>query len=293
MIEDFVASWELFHNAYLAAWLVAVLLSLPGVLVVARDEIFVGAALSQASTLGIATALWIAGWAASDGSWLRTDVFPGLLAVAFSIAAALSMAAARPAARESHEAVAGWVFLLSASASVLLVSHSPHGIEEVHRLLFSTIVGATAGDVTVFAALTVLAVILVAVLHRRLLLFSTDPVTARALGLRTRAYAAGYAVALGVGVGWSLKVAGLLYVFGCLILPPLIARRLCREARTMLIAAPSIALAAAVAGSVLAHHHDFPPAQMIVALLGTLLGVVWAAQAGGPRLPRRGVGTRS
>ena len=52
MIQEFVASWPLFHNTYLVGWLIALLLALVGVLVVARDQIFIGAAVSQASTWG-------------------------------------------------------------------------------------------------------------------------------------------------------------------------------------------------------------------------------------------------
>ena len=50
-------SWALFHNTHLVGRLIRLLLALIGVLVVARDQIFIGAAVSQASTLGIAIAL--------------------------------------------------------------------------------------------------------------------------------------------------------------------------------------------------------------------------------------------
>ena len=59
MIQDFAASWHLFHNSYLAGWLIGLLLALIGVLVVARNQIFIGVAVSQASTLGIALTMWL------------------------------------------------------------------------------------------------------------------------------------------------------------------------------------------------------------------------------------------
>ena len=57
MITRFLASWALFSHAYITAWLIGILLSLVGVLVVARDQIFLGAAVAQAATLGIAVAM--------------------------------------------------------------------------------------------------------------------------------------------------------------------------------------------------------------------------------------------
>jgi ABC-type Mn2+/Zn2+ transport system permease subunit len=59
----------------------------------------------------------------------------------------------------------------------------------------------------------------------------------------------------------------MLYTFGCLVLPPLLAKRLCREVRSMFLVAPLMSLAMGVPGFVLANHLDSPPAQMTVALL--------------------------
>ena len=109
MIDSFVASWALFQYTYLAGWLIGLLLSLVGVLVVARDQIFLGAAVSQASTLGIAMGL-------GSGSllgvaWVQSEGFLSLMAVVFAVLAALFTARGGMAGSESHEASTGWVFL--------------------------------------------------------------------------------------------------------------------------------------------------------------------------------------
>lgn len=64
MIAAFLDSWSLFQNTYLAGWAIAVALAVTGVWVVARNQIFLGIAVSQASALGIAVALWLGGTAA-------------------------------------------------------------------------------------------------------------------------------------------------------------------------------------------------------------------------------------
>jgi hypothetical protein len=117
VIQEFVASWPLFQNTYLVGWLIALLLALVGVLVVARDQIFIGAAVSQASTLGVALALGLGSWAATETlEWLHADAFLGAMAVAFSILAALLTARGGAAAQETHEAITGWVFWLRVPA---------------------------------------------------------------------------------------------------------------------------------------------------------------------------------
>lgn len=187
MIASFLASWVLFQQTYLVGWLIAMVLSLVGVLVVARDQIFIGAAVSQASTLGIALAMWVASWAiAEELVWLDSEVFLADMAVLCSVFAALLTARGGDSGKESHEAMTGWVYLAAASVSILVVSHSPHGLEEIHRLLSSSIIGATVGDVWTFGTLATLTAVGLAVTHQRLLLLAIDPAMAAAVGLRVR-----------------------------------------------------------------------------------------------------------
>jgi hypothetical protein len=80
---------------------------------------------------------------------------------------------------------------------------------------------------------------------------------------------------LGLGVGLSIRCAGMLYTFGVLVLPALVAKNVCREVRPMFVIAPAISLGTALVGFILANYYDFPPAQMVVALLGLLLPASW------------------
>ena len=57
---------------------------------------------------------------------------------------------------------------------------------------------------------------------------------------------------------------------------PLVAKDLCREAGTMLFVAPVVCAGSVLAGLVLANHYDFPPGQIIAALLAALLLCGWA-----------------
>jgi ABC-type Mn2+/Zn2+ transport system permease subunit len=280
VIADFLDSWALFQTTYLAGWLIAALLGLVGVWVVARNQIFLGVAVAQASTLGIAAALWLGGLGAAAGlSWLRSDLLAATLAVAASMATALLTAREAAPGRESPEAVTGWVYLLAASLPVLMLAKSPHGLEEVHKLIFSTILGASAVDLWVFAALGIATALVVARLHHRLLLFALDPEMAVAVGMRRARWNVGVALWLGLAVGLSIRVSGTLYTFGCLVLPALVAKNMAREIRPLLLLAPALALAAAAVGFFLAHVVDVPPAHSTVALLCAALLVSWAMRA--------------
>jgi ABC-type Mn2+/Zn2+ transport system permease subunit len=276
MIQSFLSSWPLFYQSYLTGWLVSLLLSIIGVLVVARDQIFIGAAVSQASTLGIALTMWASVVFRLDQfSWLQSDVFFSAMAVIFSILAASITGHGAETGKESHEAITGWVFLISASLSILVVSHSPHGLEEIHRLLSSSIIGATTSDIWSFSFLTLLTISLILLFYRKILLFTLDPSMASAIGMKMKIWSLTTSAWLGLAVGLSIRASGMLYTFGCLVLPALVAKNLCREVRHMFLVAPVVAILVGITGFVLANSYDYPPGQMTVTLYCLLLVLVW------------------
>lgn len=281
MIEAFVASWPLFHTTYLAGAAIAGLLALVGVFVVARDQLFVGAAMAQASTLGIAICLWLSGTAAGAA-------LPGLEspAVAASAAVLASVATALACVRASRDGEAGaesrtaWIFLAAASLPVLLLAHSAHGLEEVHRLMFSTLLGATDADVARLAALGLATALALARWHAPLRLFAMDPEMAAAVGLPVRWLARGIALWLGIAVGLSIQSAGLIYTFGCLVLPALAAKNASRELGPVLWRAPLLAVAVAAVAFVVANAWDLPPAHATVTGLGAVVAASWLLRRG-------------
>lgn len=276
MIADFLSSWTLFQHTYLAGWLIAVVLAVIGVVVVARDQIFLGAAVSQASMLGIAVGMLLSSAAgAGDCSWCSSDWVLSVWGGLFAVAGALAPSAMR---RESTEAVTGWVFLTGASMSIVLMAHRPHGLEDIHRLMSSTIIGATGNDVTLFALMALATVAALTAVLPRVLLLVLDPEMAAAVGMRVATWELGLSVVLGVAVGVSIRVAGMVFAFACLVLPALVARNVCREVRSMFLMAPVVALGGSVLAFVLAHHHDLPPGQVGAALLAGCVAVSWGVR---------------
>ena len=283
MIDAFIDSWPLFREIWLAAWLVALLLSLVGVFVVVRDQIFVGAAIAQASTLGISLGLCLGSEWSAEGSFFRFDAFLSMVAVGFAVIAALVTArgsgggsTGRPA--DSREAITGFVFLLGGSGSLLIIAHSPHGLDDVQRLLASSGIGATSGDVAVLTVLCAATLLFVFARRRALLLFAIDSTTACVLGVRrsTDALAAAW---LGLVLGVAMRTSGMLYSFGCLVLPALVAKNLCRASLPMFFAAPLIAVITSMAAAVIGNACDFNQAQLSVALLCGLLAAAWGLRA--------------
>jgi len=279
MIAEFVSSWSLFAGAYMTGMAVAVVLAVVGVLVVARDQIFLGAAVAQATMFGIALAIRfeesaLLGPLLVYGAGFAHTVAGGVTAVAGAL---ITSAGGR--GRESAEALTGWVYLAGGSVAVLLVANTAHGLAEVQGLLASTIIGADTTDAMTLAVIALVTFAVVALRRDEILLFVSDREMARAVGVRVERWNRLLAVWLGITLAMAIHVAGTIYAFGCLVLPGLIARNLCRTVRGMLTAAPIVALASVVTAFVVANHYDWPPGQAAVALLAAELAVTWAWRA--------------
>lgn len=283
MIAEFLSSWSLFASAYATGMAVSVVLALVGVLVVARDQIFLGAAVAQATMFGIALAIRFEESAIlrpllAYGAGFAHTVAGGVTAVAGAL---ITSAGGR--GRESAEALTGWVYLAGASVAVLLVANTAHGLAEIQGLLASTIIGADTTDAVTLAVIALVTVAVVALRRDEILLFVSDPEMARVVGVRVERWNRLLAVWLGITLAIAIHVTGTIYAFGCLVLPGLIARNLCRTVRGMLVAAPIVALGSVVAAFVVANHYDWPPGQAAVALLVVELAATWAWRAASGR----------
>ena len=278
MMRDFLASWPLFYPSYVAALLIGCTLALLGVLVVGRRQVFVAAAISQASLFGIAAGVV---WGGATASWWG---------VGAGIAAAVGIGGRRSGHDARAEELTGWVFLLAASGAVLLLADHPGGTRVLQSASASTIIGARTPDLWMLGTLAALAIAVTIRTHRRLMLLITDPVMAAAIGLAPGAWNLATSIFLGLAAGLAIRVSGMLFTFACLVLPALAARNLCTEIRSMFLISPVIGVGGVLTGLALAHAQDLPPGQTAVAVQAFALALAWIAGGVRRRLcppPRR------
>ena len=267
MLAEFIDSWSLFGDAYLCGLLLGTMLSLAGVVVIARDQIFICLTVSQGSALGIAAGIWL-GVLFPSATFFHFEGFHALSgAVVATAVAFLTATVGRRGSQLSPEAVTGYLYLLCASATMILLSQSPIGLEEIHRLLTSTILGATRQEVKLVALLLAVVVGLGFWGFDKVRIVMLDPDFATGCGVHTKRWQVALTGGLGVLLAVSNNLAGMLFAFGALLLPALGSRYFCREVWQMFIAAPLLFTLSALPAYVLANHFDCPPGQMVVVVL--------------------------
>ncbi|BBM82468.1 metal ABC transporter permease [Candidatus Uabimicrobium amorphum] len=266
MLQEFITSFPLFFETYLSALFMAIFLSIIGILVVNREQIFLTAAISQAATLGLAIDI------------LLNLQQPMICAVVLSILAAVVSGRKDKRGGSNREEFSAWVFLVSASLSVLLLSNHPQGIKQIQASVASSIIGSGIFEVVVFAIISVFVAAVCLIFNDKLRLFVMDPIMAAAVGIPIVLWGWYISLFLGFSIGMAMCSSGMLYTFGCVVLPAQIAKTLCQRLSYMFIVSPIVAVISVVCGLIFANHYNYPPGQMVIALMGMILVVSWMIQ---------------
>ena len=288
--EEFKLSYETFPEIYQSGFLIAIMLSIAGVLIVARNQIFIGAAITQTSTFGISIALSILGLEAMSDSTgqARQDLILRYSVIAATICTVwafvdksvflgilqklkIPTSPSKESAGKSKEDITGWLFLLASAGAIVLVSNTPLGMEEVKKLTFSSIIGADSGDVNLLKWLLTIEIILLIPFLNKIVLTFTDRNYALSLKIPAALIEAIFAILMGFILGATLKTSGTLYSFGCLILPVLIAANLSKNTRILFLLSPIIGLSAAILGFALGGFYNIPQAQLSIFILCLML----------------------
>ena len=140
--------WSLLAPA-LAAGLLVLLTHIPlGRVVLQRGIIFIDLAIAQIAGLGVIAAYSL-GW---EVHGYQTQ----LIALGAAIGGALLLAKAEKKIREQQEAFIGIIYVLAATAALLLLSHNPHGGEHLQNLLIGQILWTTWETLIPLSAITLL-----------------------------------------------------------------------------------------------------------------------------------------
>lgn len=222
-----------------------------GVQVLARGIVFIDLAIAQIAGCGVILADRF-GFPA-QGLAVQAAAFVAALA------GALLLTWTEKVWPDVQEAVIGVVFVLGASASLLLLASNPHGSEHLRDLLVGQILWADPSRLGWTAAVYAL-------------------VLAGWFGFRERLGRIGFYVLFALTVTASVQLVGLYLVFATLIVPPLATRRM---GRWRLASAWMLGVIGYAGGLVVSTAFDLPSGAVIVWSL-VVAGALWSpfARAG-------------
>jgi ABC-type Mn2+/Zn2+ transport system permease subunit len=244
--------------ALLAGLLVAGTCAYVGVYVVLKRIVFVGVALAEVSSAGVALALLV-GFNPFIGAVALMFVGIGLFSVRWS------------PRKVSQEAFIGIGWAVASALGVILIAKSAQGEAHMHDLLFGNILTVDPVDVR-HTAIGMAAVLLIHALFSKEFLFvSFDADTANAMGYRARAWDMLLYATIGLAIAFSIHTVGVLLAFSALVLPAVTALLLTHRMKSALIASVLLGLIPVPIGLYLSFARDLPSSATIVAIMFAFL----------------------
>jgi len=221
---DFWAGRELWRDPMIAGVLAGGILGYIGVFVVLKRMVFVSAALSEISGVGVAFAFWLGAVLGIDPHAHRTIPLllePTWFSVVFACGAA-ALFSLRPGHRKlATETIVGLGYIIS-SALVLAILNSPRIAQEAHAvgdILFGNAVTVPRQQIEALFTAALAAVVAHAIFFKELLFVSYDPETAVVQGMGVFRYELLLNLATAVVISVATRAVGALPVFAFSVIP--------------------------------------------------------------------------
>jgi zinc transport system permease protein len=255
----------LFGDALLGALIIAVTGAVLGVYVVLRRIVFVGAALAQLSSAGIALSYWLAG----QGFALVLTEHPEAVSLAVTLTAVTFFARGARGPVPPDARIGVW-YAVAAAAGILLIAKATVG--EAHDIfLQGNILGITRAD-TIELAIAAVPVLGGQILFAKEFLFiSFDRETALTQGYRVALWDLGLYLALGFVISIAMQFAGVLLVFNFLVLPAVTGLLLAHGMAGVFAWSIGAAVLAALSGYMLSIPFDLPTGPAMIAMSGVIV----------------------
>lgn len=271
------------RNSILMGLLVGVTCPLVGVYLLLRRLVFIGVALPQISSCGIAFAFALHTWGIVphlEGGE-HTLAFAG--SSLFALAAVLAFSALARNRRGRLEGAIGTGYCLAGAWSILLLVKNPFGEHGLLDRMKGEIISVPDSDLWWATATFAVVVILLFLFKKEILLVSFDREMALTLGKRALVWDSLLFLLIGLTVSIAVLSVGPLVTFGFLLIPPLTAHLLARSMPQLLFAAAAIGGLSALSGFYIAYRWDLPVGPTDVALLGAVYAGVTVARKFVPR----------
>ena len=264
----------LFKDALYGALVIALVCSVLGVYVVLRRIVFVGAAIAQLSSAGIALALWLTGMGWATG----VSAHPVGFALVFALGGALFFGLGGGGkSGVAPDATIGVTYAIAAAAGILLISKAAAG--EAHDIFLSgNILGITRTDTYVLLAVSIPVLLIHAVFYKEFLFVSFDRETARTLGYNVTLWNLLLYFTLGLVIAFAMQFAGVMLVFNFLVLPAVTGMLIARSMGGIFTTSVAAAVIAAFVGFSLSVPFDLPSGPAIIAVSGVLALLAWGVR---------------
>ncbi|HEX9389259.1 MAG TPA: metal ABC transporter permease [Anaerolineales bacterium] len=272
LLEPF--QFEFFRNGVMVSLLVGALCGLIGVYIVLRGMSYIGHGLSHA-IFGGAVVSFVMTWNFYVGAGL------------WGFLAALLINQTVRRTRISPDAAIGVVTTASFAIGVALISRYRHFTRSFDAALFGNILGVTAQDVWVVAAVTLAVMLIIFFMYKQLLFTTFNIEVAQVYGVKTEWVDTLFSLALAATLIASMQILGVTLIAAALVIPAITARLLTDSFNRMIILSTLIGMLTNLIGMYLSYYIDVASGATIVLVQATVFGLSLVVSSVQKRATRR------
>jgi len=251
-------------------WPILACVLLPGLLVylglhvVRRGIIFIDIAMAQMASLGVCFAVM---------KHMDPDSpMTFWISLGFTLlAAGLFAFTGKRNGEVPQEAIIGIAYVVAAAASVILLSYSTEGDEQIKNMLIGNILLVTKEEIFRTLGLFIGVGLFHWFLRKPFLMLSFAPAQAAASGMRVKLWDFLFYATFGLVVTSFVQIVGVLLVFTYLIVPAVCGILTARRFGARLAIGIMLSLIGGVTGLILSFYEDLPSGAAIVCVFGALL----------------------
>lgn len=242
-----------------------------GTHVIMREVIFIDIALAQIAALGASFSLFF-------GLELNS-LWTFLISLGFTLLAALLLAGTRSLSkRVPQEAFIGILYATGAAAILLIGDRLAHGSEHVKELMCGHLLWTNWLEVGFYFIVYAILGAIYFLIHKKLLLLSQMKRHAGTEQKYTGIWEFIFYALLGILVTFAVRVAGVLLIFGFLVVPAVIGALLGKSFMGRLSIGWATGFLVSIIGAYVSYLLDFPTGATIVVVLGIGLFITAVAK---------------
>jgi zinc transport system permease protein len=256
--------FEFMQNAILAGILVSIACGIIGSYVVVNRTVFISGGIAHAAYGGI-------------GLGYLLGIEPTLIALPFSLLAALIMGLVQHRTRQHADTLIGVLWAIGMALGIIFIDLTPGYAADLMSYLFGSILAVPRSSILVMLAMNIIIIVTVYILYNEFLALSFDQEYARVLSVPVEPL---YLLQLGLTaltVVLTMRVVGLIMVIALLTIPAAISRQFTTKLHHMMILSAVLGVGFTLIGLALSYIFNLTSGATIilVAGIGFLLSMIY------------------
>ncbi len=250
-----VLQFEFMRNALFAGILVSIACGMIGSYVVVNRTVFISGGIAHAAYGGIGL-----------GYFLRVD--PILVAIPFSLIAALIMGIIQRRSRQHADALIGMLWAIGMAIGIIFIDLTPGYAADLMSYLFGSILAVPRSSIIVMLALDTIIILTIYVFYNEFLAISFDAEYAEVLSVPVERL---YLLQLGLTaltVVLTMRVVGLIMVIALLTIPAAISLQFTTKLYHTMILASVLGVVFTVTGLYLSYVFNLTSGATIIMVAG-------------------------